>query len=398
MTKHIVLIGINYSPRRSSGDKNFWVDIIQEISKFTNRITIVSIRRSSQLTESFSVNNCSITIHYISPKFLESPSNNYTWKRIFWNGGAFPRGLGVVEKLLNTRSILKVLYRLHNEHPYDHIHLMDNFGFGNPLIAANAHTCVSVSAMAYQGGKQNQFYNLFLKLCYFHSNLTVVPYSNSYKDKLVNIGVNAKRICRIHWGVVPTNQTKSTRPDEKPIILWTGYIQQIKRDDFMYALQIAKRAIHQGIQASFFFAFKPESFEDGFEQYHNPEVGITVKSTTVQEFTELKNKVSIMFSPVIGMSTILAPPLSWLEMLNAGIPIVTTDAPGASEAIIDGLTGYIARSDEKLVTALFNSVENYKNMEANCRQHVLANYNIESCAQLYLNLWNDLTVQRGNLK
>jgi len=40
MTKHIVLIGINYSPRRSSGDKNFWVDIIQEISKFTNRITI----------------------------------------------------------------------------------------------------------------------------------------------------------------------------------------------------------------------------------------------------------------------------------------------------------------------------------------------------------------------
>jgi hypothetical protein len=397
MIDHIVFIGINYQQKRSSGDKNFWIDIIQQVSIQVSRITILCIRDDFQQTESFKINECDIIIHYIKPKLLESPDTKHTWKRIFWNGGAFPRGFGVIEKILNVRSILKKLHRLHLEHPYDHIHLMDNFGFGNPLIAANAHTSVSVSAMAYQGGKYNLIYNLFLKLCYSHANLTVVPYSMCYKEKLVNIGLSVKRICHIHWGVIPSNQTKANRPAEKPLILWTGYIQQIKRVDFLYALRIAHLAIEQGIQASFYFAFKPESFEAGFEQCHDPENGITVKTTTVQEFAELRKNVAIMFSPVVGRSTILAPPLSWLEMLNAGVPIVTSDVPGASEAVIDGVTGCIANTEEELVSALFNVVGNYKVMGDSCRQHISKNYDIESCTQQYLELWGGLVTQRGQL-
>ncbi|WP_281184336.1 glycosyltransferase [Trichlorobacter lovleyi] len=399
MLNYLVLIGINYQPRRSSGDKNFWVDIIQQVSTRIDRITILSIRQDAKQTESFEINRCKITIHYLRPKFLESPDTKHTGKRLFWNGGAYPRGLGVIEKLLNVRSILRALNQIRDESPYDHIHLMDNLGFANRLIATYVKTSVSVSAMAYQGGKSNFIYNVFLKLSYSHSNLTVVPYSNCYKKMFVKIGLSIERICHIHWGVIPasdtTHQTPATRSGEKPLILWTGYIQQINRDDFMYALQITQLAIQQGIQASFFFAFKPESFESGFEQYHDPEKGIVVKSTTVQEFAELREKISIMFSPVVGRSTILAPPLTWIEMMGNGVPVVTTNVPGADEAVVDGVTGYIANSDESLVNALFKAVENYGNMAESCKDHVKNHYNIENSAKAYLQLWNELSAGKS---
>ncbi len=394
---HLVLIGMNYRPIRTSGDKNFWVDLIQEISCNFTRITVISVRQNSQPTESLKINNCLVTINYIRPKFLESPDATYTWKSLFWNGGAFPRGLGVIEKLLNVKSILHMLHNIMIEHPYDHIHLMDNFGFGNPLIATSTRTSVSVSAMAYQGKKHNFLYNMFLKACYSHSNLTVVPYSSCYKEKLVNLGLSAEKLCHIHWGVRPYSQADKTKSLKKHLaILWTGYIQQINREDFFFALRIAKSAVQQGINASFIFAFKPESFEASFQQYNDPENRITIKSTSVQEFSELRKNVSILFSPVVSKSTILAPPLSWLEMLNSGIPIVTTDVPGASEAVIDGVTGCIAKSDQELVSALFKAVDNHKVMGNNCKQLILSKYNIKSCAHQYIELWNMLASQKGN--
>ncbi|WP_144011895.1 glycosyltransferase [Geobacter sulfurreducens] len=392
---HVVLIGNNFKNERSSGDKNFWFEIVKYLSTGLRRLTIISLRPNHSDVDRCIVNNCHVEIHYIAPALLKSVSGSnksgYPSRR-----GPYPRFVAVFDKLLNVRTILAKLRTIKKRHAYDHVHLMDNFGFGNIIIAKYAKSSVSVSAMAYMGSRFLSFYNFYLKTSYSHSNLVVVPYTKTYKHKLVELGIREDRIEHIQWGV-NNCEIQGLRFVANlrtvPIILWTGYIQQIMRDDFIYALNIARTAIDRGLKASFFFAFKPESFEPTFAKYDDPYNGISVQSTTVDQFVELKQSVAVMYSPLVMRSTILAPPLTWLEMLSLGVPVVTTNVPGASEVLQDGINGYIAKSDEELILKIFCSVGNYKNMAQACIQSARDGYSSINSAHSYLKLWRTSSKQ-----
>ena len=67
---HIVLAGFNYRPQRSTGDKNFWADLMPFFAKKIKKITILSIRQDAKERENYEIGDCRITVHYYSPKFL----------------------------------------------------------------------------------------------------------------------------------------------------------------------------------------------------------------------------------------------------------------------------------------------------------------------------------------
>lgn len=401
MLEHVVLIGINYQPNRSSGDKNFWVELIPFLTSKLKRISILSIKKYDTDSDELTINGCHISVRYINPKFLETSDSRYDRKRLFWRGGTFPRGLGVIEKLLNIRTLLRELTCIYDRYPFQHVHLMDNMGLGNRLLARWINASFSVSAMAYQCTRQNWLYHQFLRSCYDADNLTVVPYSSTYKEKLLRIGIPGKRVRHIPWGVNCRDKSILHKkvvldiPIDRPLVLWTGYIQQIQRADFLYAIEIANKAIELGLKATFFFAFKPESFEKCFESFHRPDKGIFVMPTPVDDFAFLKDRCNVLFSPVVNAEVILAPPLSWLEMLNKGVVIVTTHVPGAAEAVINGVTGFVAQSGEELITKLFAAVTGHKIMSSACKEHVSYKYNIKDAAGRYLNLWQNLSHERG---
>lgn len=394
--QHIVLIGFNFQPKRSTGDKNFWVDIISLLAKSLQRITVISIRHNPEEYEEYNENGCHISILYCSPRFLETPNVKYKRPKIFWRKGAFPGWLGVIEKILDGRRICDKLKEIYEKNPYDHVHLMDNFGFVNRLIAGNTPTRVSVSAMAYQG-KNKLIYDKYISFSYKHPNIKVVPYSLAYAKKLRQLGINNPIMC-IKWGVKLSrsapelgkrNKSKKLLPFSvnKPLFLWAGYIQQIQRKDFLLAIKIAKQALTKGINGIFYFAFKPESLEKNFISFNNPEKGIYVSATSVKEFSLLKASADIFFSPVANKNCILAPPLTWIEVLSYGVPILTTNVKGVEEIVIDGETGYKAINDDVLMEKIFTVADRYKNMISYCYNKAFNSYNIENTLNDYLNLW-----------
>ena len=103
--RHLVLIGMNFQNKKSSGDKNFWFDILPLLAGEFKKITILSVRKEQQDIEEFNLRECIVKIIYISPSFLEAPDQD---KKIFWREGAFPAWLGVIEKLLTIKRIIRM--------------------------------------------------------------------------------------------------------------------------------------------------------------------------------------------------------------------------------------------------------------------------------------------------
>lgn len=398
MLKHLVLIGLNFSPTKGAGDKNFWVDLIPLITKKIKRISILSIRYEKKDYEEFRLEDCLVSIKYLSPIFLGTPDTESKRLRIFWRRGAFPSHLGVIEKLLTGIRLSRELQKLYKSNPYDHIHLMDNFGFSNGIIARNSPVRVSVSAIAYQG-KPKAIYDPYLRVSYNHSNLTVVPYSLAFCKKIALLGIKKNKIVHIPWGTkVPDHKpTLAARkraksllslPLDKPLFLWGGYIQQIKKKDFLLAIEVAMNALRKGFEGLFYFAFKPKSIEKDFAGFNKPEEGILVKETTTEEFNLLKLAADIFYSPIANKNCIVAPPLTWIEVLSLGVPILTTKAGGVEEIIIEGKTGFIAKSNDALIKKIFDIKDEYKNMIQYCYTKALNSYNINDIAGKYLKLWN----------
>lgn len=398
MLKHLVLIGLNFQYKKGQGDKNFWVDLIPFIAKETKRISAISIRDQKPDYEEYKLGNCLVNIRYLPPVFLGTPDAESIRLRIFWRSGPFPSHLGVIEKLLNGIRLSRELKKLYKEAPYDHVHLMDNLGFSNGIIARNSPVEVSVSAIAYQG-KNKSVYNTYLYLSYNHSNFAVIPYSLAFCKKIALIGIKKSKVVHIPWGVkVPVHKpTLESRrraklllslPLDRPLFLWSGYTQQIKRKDFLLAIKVAMNALRKSLEGVFYFAFKLGAIEKGFTKFNNPKEGILVKETTLEEFNLLKSAADIFYSPIINRNCILAPPLTWIEVLSLGVPILTTVAGGVDEIVIGGETGFTAKSNDELIEKMFILRNKYKDMIRYCYDKALKSYNIKNTAGKYLKLWN----------
>jgi glycosyltransferase involved in cell wall biosynthesis len=399
MNKHIALIGFNYQPRRHTGDKNFWVELIPLLAKKLEQITIFSIRRHPNGSEEQTVNGCHLSINYIRPRFLETPDGTSHEPRMFWKGGAFPHWLGVIEKQMSILRLVSSLKSIHRKNAFGHIHLMDNMGPGNILLAKFARSLgcsVSVSALSYQGSNPF-FYDRYLRLSYNAPNLSVIPCSRTFGNKLLELGVPSEKVVRIPWGVYPGRAVSSIDKsllkkalgfsDGRPLILWAGYIQQIQRKDFLFALEQAKAALSKGLEATFCFAFKPESLETGFEKFHQPGDGVHVMTSDVTTFARLKDACDFLYSPIVNRQAIIAPPLTWVEIMAKGTPILTTNVGGAMEIVEDGKTGYAARGADDLRQAMSRMARNCSSMQQACIEKVRNEYNIENSVEKYLCHW-----------
>jgi len=403
MYNHVVLIGLNFQFVKSTGDKNYWSELIKLLAKGLKRITIISVRKHKYGVEELYINGCYINVRYIQPKFLETPGPKYYRPRIFWRKGAFPSWLGIIEKRLDISSIANELKSVYREYPFEHIHLMDNFGLGNKTIVKVGRffeAAASVSAISYQG-KNLLLYHPYLRLSYRINNLSIVSYSASFRRKLIEIGLKENRVVHIPWGVVQSgcnyssfiNKKYMAKRDlglsiNKPLFLWSGYIQQIQKKDFILALNKAKEALDRGLDATFYFAFKPENKIENVKNLNNYGNRIIAKTTTMKEFALLKKACDVFYSPVCNKKVILAPPLTWIEVMSEGVPILTTDVGGAGEIVEDSKTGIIAKNNEEILDKLFEIRNCYKRMSDNCCRKVKEKFDIKRSAREYLKLWN----------
>ena len=83
----------------------------------------------------------------------------------------------------------------------------------------------------------------------------------------------------------------------------------------------------------------------------------------------------------------MAPPLTWIECMANGMPVLTTDVPGAEELVEDGRTGYRATTRDQLAAAVVTLCREAPELRSDCRAKVAAEYDLADIQEAYLDLW-----------
>lgn len=395
--RHLILVGVKYTHRRGTGDKNFWAALVPLLACHFDRITIVSIRHAPVARESSMLDGCAIETRYLEP-FLGG-SEGADPEQVGPRGGSYRRFSGLVKRQLMVRRIIAELDAIVREHPAPVVHLMDNFGPANRVIARAARrrgARPSVTAIAYER-RGRRFYDRFLRISYGGSGLRVVPLSRGLEARLAGLGVDRARITRIPWGVVPgpgsdgasadSGRARLGLPANGPVVLWAGFIQQVREPDFRRAYALACEAAHNGIESTFLFCFKPDTFRPAYADLHRPELGVHVRATSVEDFSAALDTASLLLSPIFDRDCIVAPPLTWIEAMDRGLPVLTTDVPGAGELVEPGRTGFLATTDAELADGLRTLLGEHGRMREACRRKVATDYNLRSIAEAYVKLW-----------
>jgi glycosyltransferase involved in cell wall biosynthesis len=401
--RHLVLIGIDFVPRRATGDKNFWAAVLPELALGIDRISVISVRDEPEPHERLRIGACEVDIRYLPPAVAGSHGGGTMRGSRFlrWRGGSHPRLQGLIGKQLMTRRIAAALGEVLRGTAGAHVHLMDNFGPANHVLARAARSrgaTASVTAIAYER-RGRRTYDWFLRLSYRVRGLDVITMSTTYARKLRSLGLRRSRVTRIPWGVHPASTPGSPVPDaaaargrlgvplDRPLVLWAGFIQQIREPDFELAYDVATQARAAGLDATFLFAFKPETFRAAYADRHRPSNGIHVLPTPVDVFADARTAADVLFSPIEARDCIVAPPLTWIECMSTGIPVVSTDVAGADELIEDGRTGYRARDGADLAAKLRLACDRFPEMGAACRAKVAREYDLTAIGRAYREHW-----------
>ena len=172
------------------------------------------------------------------------------------------------------------------------------------------------------------------------------------------------------------------------------FIQQIKERELLSSLQIARDVTKRIENVNFVFALKPECYKPDHQSLAAPRIRLSATSNKV--FLRSLRAADYLLSPVTNTDSIITPPLTWLEAMAIGVPIVTNRVPGVEAVIQSGINGFVAESIAS-ISDLFDLVisqENRDAMRENARAHVLTSYRVDRSAAEYQALWRTLLERR----
>jgi glycosyltransferase involved in cell wall biosynthesis len=392
----ILFVGSRILPFRHAGDKSFWLDLFDSLQDLGHTIHALSVTYDSPLPEAPS------WCEFVRPIPVPNPlsgrynpesrwlaaTNNYASKTV-----SFPRIWGA-------------LRRAEESFRPEVVHVIDNYG---PVLATvrrkRAAPVFTASAPTYD--RRAALYDTWLRLS-FRPFDAIIPFSEAFARRLGAIGIHPGRVETIRWGIDPAalrppgeSERRESRerlgigPD-RIVAIWTGFIQQTSWRDFEFAYRVGEllRARTPG-RFSFVFCFKPTHFRPDLLQRERP--GVRVVGTT-KEFEDARRATDYLLSPIGGPRSTLAPPLSWLEALAMGIPILSTPIAGIEEVIVPGSNGWVVRTPEEAADRLeidVESPERRQNMRTSARQSVLGRFSVDRAAHEYVRLWERLIEGKG---
>jgi len=391
----ILVVGQRMLPFRHAGDKNFWFDVLRRFRGAGHEVEVLSVMKEDASASNFPIHRVRPVPLYFRPdprfnqefEFLGATSN-------------YP------SKTVSLPRIGQAIRRIRRDFHPDVIHFADNYGPAMlGLRAACGRAPMAISAPTYQADRP--FYDLFL-LASFRTFNAVVPFSDAYRRRLEELRVPRERIRRIRWGIDVDKFTPLT-PAERAaaraqlgldasriVVLWTGFTQQTNERDFHDALLAASTTLHQkSSRFVFLFCFKPEHFNPSYLAFER--VGLRILDTA-EAFHAARASADVLLAPIRETRSTAAPPLVWLECLAMGTPILTTDIPGADEAVVADRSGFRVRSTKEASERLLQmeaDPELLPRLRVGARQVAVERYSVDIAAREYAELWSQLA---GNPK
>jgi glycosyltransferase involved in cell wall biosynthesis len=367
--KTILFVGTDILNYKSSGDKNFWLELFDNLDKTKFKISILSI---NNLKEDTKYKN--IKIFNLNPISFKKNSSNKVDKSFHRN--YYEKTLSLVKLIPKIKFIIK-------SEKVDIVHFIDNYGplmyLFKPFMRSTKLTC---NAIVYN--PTFKFYDSFLRLSFSNFD-KIISYSEAYKNILNKW--NFKNVEVIHWGVIPSIYSHKNKNNKS--IIWTGNLQQTGEKEFYYSLNFANKLIELDPKISFNFIFKPEHFKEKYKNLSNER--ILIDKSSGKDFNQLIRQYNFLLCPILNKKSTIGPPLTWIESLNNGIPIITNKNSGCEE-IINKNNGFVF--DEINYNLILNFIKNnnhnYSKISKNAQMTIKEDYNILKITKQYENLWGNL--------
>lgn len=375
-------------PFRHAGDKNFWLDIIRGLLAAGHDVEALSVDLESPPTDGLPIRHVPQIPVYFRPDARFNPSH---------------RAYGGVNNYASKTTTLPIIFRevrrRQREFRPDVIHFADNFGPGMiGLRPICGRIPLTVSAPTYQ--RNRPLYDVML-LASFASFNVIVPFSDAYCRRLLELDIRPERIRRIRWGIdtarftPPTAEERDaarTRLGLEPgtfVVLWTGFTQQTSAQDLHTAIRVAELVLEDR-RCEFVFCFKPEHYREGYRSFERP--GLKVVSSA-ESFHAARTAADVFLSPIQDARSTAAPPLVWPEILAMGIPILTTKIPGTDEAVVDGESGFTIRSPEEARGRLLEIAADsalQRRLRDGARRIAVERFSVDRAMDEYVDMWSGL--------
>src|SRR2546426_527056 len=216
-----MIVGERILPFRHAGDKNFWLDMIRRLLQAGHEVEALSVDIEATPGDGLPIRHVPQIPIYFRPdaRFNAEHSqfggvNNY------------------VSKTTNVPIILREVRRRQRTFRADVIHFADNFGPATVVLRAISRKVpLTLSAPTYH--RNRPLYDAML-LASFSSFAVIVPFSEAYRRRLLELGFPSGRIRRIRWGIdisrftPPTDDKRAAARASlglergKFVVLWMG--------------------------------------------------------------------------------------------------------------------------------------------------------------------------------
>lgn len=396
----IAFVGVGYFPNRTAGEKNFYLKLLPLIREKVDDVVVLSVNDQDQ--EMFTQNtiNAPISVYNFKRPFHWGDKNHFL--RVINGVHCYHHRHKPAQEMFEKFLVLFVnmgrIRKIVDNHQIDVIHFMDNFGFGMKYLKRKLSIKTVFAAANYD--PRGHFYDQ-LQVNFISRLNLIITYSQAYKTILSDLGIKNDRIKVIHWGVAPetlkpldqdvVDQTKVRYEitDGHSLVLWTGYIQQIQEKDFYLAISEAKKVRKRRGDIQFIFCFKPETYKQAYKDEESNGIKIIPGAPN---FYELLGSADLLFSPTHKISSTVSPPLTWIEAMSMGVPVITTRVKGVEEIIENGKTGYISDDYDTIAKDIENIIDTgiNINMKRKAREKIRNDYNIRVIAENFVSAFGGI--------
>jgi len=388
---NVLFLGVGIMPHRIAGDKNFLLELGAYLNRqgiATHFISIAEKPKSNLLQED--------QIIFLPRPFHWHGARYYHWSRNGRITGYHHQHTPIREWL--ELSLTLFLYapkirQICNSFSNLIVHWTD-FTLLMPLvrqiIGKKAHYVCS--ALRYI--PQNKI-GSYLRVHALNKADLIITGTEAAKRCLSRDGCAYPHIVVAPWGFtgLPTGicRSRADRITPGPVrFLWAGFIQQIGKEDFLRTILMARRVAETRHDVEFTFCLKPESFSHDFLKFQRP--GIYIKQGDENFLREL-SEYDALLSPVLNKDCTLAPPLTWVEALSAGLPLITTRTLGIDELLTNGYSALIFEDYASLEAWLLEERDFFTKlyaMRTNAQNEFMRRYSMEVVGHRYLKIYRRL--------
>jgi glycosyltransferase involved in cell wall biosynthesis len=405
--RNLLLFGCDFFSVRKTSEINFWNDLVTRFADYFDQVVVLSINNRRIAQEKLGSN---IFIYNERPHYF---GNSGKQKDPDYTGTRFHKlPLANLYKSYTFLRLQNVFDKIIREHNIGIVHYMRVFGLLNQqLIRRYPNVLFSITVPTHidRGFPLHLMYHTF-KNAALHPMDRIIPTSEATYQRLAELGIPREKLEVIRWSVETEEVESKTNPLElkgsirselnlakdADIVLWSGPLQHTGNKEFRFSLEVAKRTTQLNPRMVFVFAFKPDKLNQDHLNAAKDNPHIRVIETGRREFRLLQQEASLFLSPICNEKRTAAPPLTWIEMMSLGIPVVTTNVAGVSELIQHGRNGYIANSISETAD-LLSGMKVTEQIRQACRNTIDQEYNLDNIAAQYVSMWQRSIKHQGYL-